>query len=134
MIAATNNMTINSPQDSQDPIAVPPDADADTASIREPFKLFQNEARWREALRIEEEYGGDIGVGRDWGTQLGAFLQDPVAMESLAQLRGWMLKVPHAPQGAGNLPVAIEVSARSRLHPTAARLSDPFAVRRQRQL
>lgn len=60
--------------------------------MREPLKLFQDEARWREALRIEEEYGGDIGAGRDWGAQLGVFLQDPMEMESLAQLRDWMLK------------------------------------------
>ncbi|MBD2090621.1 hypothetical protein H6F67_12225 [Microcoleus sp. FACHB-1515] len=65
------DMTPNSPQDSQDPIATPPDANANTAPIREPLKLFRDEARWCEALRIEEEYGGDIGVGRDWGTQFG---------------------------------------------------------------
>jgi hypothetical protein len=85
-------MTSNSPQDPQDPIALPLDTNADATPIREPLNLFQDEAQWREAIRIEEEYGGDIGAGRDWGAQLGAFLQDPAGMESLAQLRDWMLK------------------------------------------
>lgn len=80
-------MTSTSPQDPQDPIATPPD----TTPIQEPLRLFQDEAQWREAIRIEEEYGGDIGAGRDWGTQLGAFGQDPAGMEALAQLRDWML-------------------------------------------
>jgi hypothetical protein len=57
----------------------------------ERLNLFSDEAHWHELLRIEEECGCDIGAGRDWGTQMGMFMQDPVGMERLAQLRDWML-------------------------------------------
>lgn len=57
----------------------------------EPLNWFLSEARVQELIRIEEECGCDIGAGRDWGTQMGIFLQDPVEMERLAQLRDWML-------------------------------------------
>lgn len=53
--------------------------------------LFPDAARWQEWLCIEEERNCDIGSGRDWVAQLSAFLQDPTGMESLAQLRDWLL-------------------------------------------
>ncbi|MBD2091524.1 hypothetical protein H6F67_16905 [Microcoleus sp. FACHB-1515] len=56
-----------------------------------PFNRFLSEARVRELLRIEEECGCDIGAGRNWGIQMGMFLQDPIEMERLAQLRDWLL-------------------------------------------
>ena len=56
---------------------------------------FLTEARLQELLRIEEECGCDIGAGRDWGPQLGAFMQNPEGMEELAQLRDWMLQEFH---------------------------------------
>lgn len=55
------------------------------------LNLLPDEARWRELLRIEEECGCDISAGRNWGAQTGMFLQDPVEMEHLAQLRDWLL-------------------------------------------
>jgi hypothetical protein len=56
-----------------------------------PLNWFLSEARVQELIRIEEECGCDIGAGRNWGTQMGMFLQNPVEMERLAQLRDRIL-------------------------------------------
>lgn len=57
----------------------------------EPLNWFLSEAHVQELIRIEEECGCDIGAGRNWGTQMGMFLEDPMEMERLAQLRDWIL-------------------------------------------
>ncbi|MCY7322210.1 MAG: hypothetical protein LH660_10550, partial [Phormidesmis sp. CAN_BIN36] len=69
-----------------------PNASTHKEPSSEPLNLFPDQARWQEWLRMEEECHGELGAGRNWGTQLGAVMQNPDGMEALAQWHDGMLR------------------------------------------
>jgi len=57
------------------------------------WETFTYDEEWlREAVRIEEEAGGDISAGPDWGTHLGAVMANPQGHSHFAQLRSMVIQ------------------------------------------
>ncbi|MGG6270896.1 hypothetical protein ACQ4M3_41440 [Leptolyngbya sp. AN03gr2] len=118
-------MISNSPQDPQDPSVVPPNTNEKTPPMSDSLDPVRDHAQFLEMIRAEEASDGEVGVGRDWGTELVAFFQDPEGMESLAQLRDWMLKEFRLMLIEWDLGVAIDA-----IYPNARKL----IIQRFRQL
>ncbi|MCL1475595.1 hypothetical protein [Argonema antarcticum] len=55
------------------------------------MQLMLDEDWVREAVRIEEEAGCDIGAGFDLGANLGEFLQNPAGFARLLELRSLIM-------------------------------------------
>lgn len=57
------------------------------------WETFTYDEAWlREAVRIEEEFGGDISAGPDWGTHLGTVMANPQGQSHFAQLRSMVMQ------------------------------------------
>jgi hypothetical protein len=57
------------------------------------WETFTYDEEWlREAVRIEEEAGGDISAGPDWGTHLGRVMANPQGHSHFAQLRSMVIQ------------------------------------------
>ncbi|MFE4105984.1 hypothetical protein [Almyronema epifaneia] len=57
------------------------------------WETFTYDEEWlREAVRIEEEAGGDISAGYGWGSQLGAVMANPQGYSHFAQLRSLVMQ------------------------------------------
>jgi hypothetical protein len=70
-----------------------PALDQEIVTMQFDWETFTYDEEWlREAVRIEEESGGDISAGPDWGTHLGAVMANPQGYSHFAQLRSMVMQ------------------------------------------
>ncbi|WP_204103625.1 MULTISPECIES: hypothetical protein [Spirulina sp. CCY15215] len=53
---------------------------------------FEDEEWLKEAIRVEEECGGEVGAGYDLGAGLGRFLQNPSSYVQYSRLRSLVMR------------------------------------------
>jgi hypothetical protein len=75
------------------------------------WETFTYDEEWlREAVRIEEEAGGDISAGPDWGTHLGRVMANPQGHSHLTQLRSLVMQAWKQLVAEWNLGIGAEAA------------------------
>jgi hypothetical protein len=72
--------------------------------------LLNDEVWLREAIRTEEESGGDISAGPNYGANLGRFLENPTGYQQFLRLKRLVLRGFRVILREGNLGVGEEVA------------------------
>jgi hypothetical protein len=70
-----------------------PALDQEIVTMHFDWETFTYDQEWlREAVCIEEEAGGDISAGPDWGTHLGRVMANPQGYSHFAQLLSMVMQ------------------------------------------